>query len=116
MQSTGLEAQARALRTYCEANSLKNYIFYGDEGVSGTKANRPELDRLMTAVERGEVASVRDGRGQKAFSTKSVPDSDILGDFWVKPIANTTNTTPNPSIIEQRKRANGKVKKEILDF
>src|SRR5690606_5899425 len=36
----------------------KNYVIYSDEGISGTKANRPELDRLMCAVERGEVSSV----------------------------------------------------------
>lgn len=58
MQSTGLEAQARALKTYCDANGLNGYILYSDEGISGTKANRPELDRLMAAVGRGEVSSV----------------------------------------------------------
>lgn len=58
MQSTGLEAQARALKTYCDANDLNGYILYSDEGISGTKANRPELDRLIAAVERGEVTSV----------------------------------------------------------
>ncbi len=58
VQSTGLEAQIRALRTYCQSNGITGFEVYSDEGISGTKANRPELDRLMAAVERGEVSSV----------------------------------------------------------
>jgi DNA invertase Pin-like site-specific DNA recombinase len=58
IQTTGLEAQVRALRTYCQANGIGNFAVYSDEGISGTKANRPELDRLMAAVECGEVSSV----------------------------------------------------------
>jgi DNA invertase Pin-like site-specific DNA recombinase len=57
-QATGLEAQIRALETYCQSNSIDNFQVYSDEGISGTKANRPELDRLMIAVERGELSSV----------------------------------------------------------
>lgn len=58
VQTTGLEAQVRALKTYCQSNGIGVFEVYSDEGVSGTKANRPELDRLMAAVERGEVSSV----------------------------------------------------------
>ncbi len=58
LQSTGLEAQALALKTYCQAHHIDNHIVYADEGISGTKANRPELDRLMQAVEAGQVSSV----------------------------------------------------------
>jgi DNA invertase Pin-like site-specific DNA recombinase len=57
-QTTGLEAQIRALRTYCQANGIVNFEVYSDEGVSGTKSSRPELDRLIGAVERGEVSAV----------------------------------------------------------
>jgi DNA invertase Pin-like site-specific DNA recombinase len=57
-QTTGLEAQVRALQTYCRANGIADYVVYSDEGISGTKANRPELDRLMDAVESGEISSV----------------------------------------------------------
>ncbi|MBI2812229.1 MAG: recombinase family protein, partial [Candidatus Melainabacteria bacterium] len=31
---------------------------YADEGVSGTKASRPELDRLMAAVEANQISAV----------------------------------------------------------
>jgi DNA invertase Pin-like site-specific DNA recombinase len=57
-QATGLESQMRVLRTYCESNSLTNFEFFTDEGISGTKASRPGLDRLMAAVEAGDVSSV----------------------------------------------------------
>lgn len=57
-QSTGLESQMRVLRTYCEGNQITNYEFFSDEGISGTKSNRLGLDRLMAAVESGEISSV----------------------------------------------------------
>lgn len=57
-QSTGLESQMRVLRAYCESNQLSTYEFFSDEGISGTKASRPGLDRLMAAVENDEISSV----------------------------------------------------------
>lgn len=48
----------RVLRAYCESNQLSTYEFFSDEGISGTKASRPGLDRLMAAVENDEVSSV----------------------------------------------------------
>jgi DNA invertase Pin-like site-specific DNA recombinase len=57
-QSKGLEAQERALLSYCRANEIKDYVIFRDEGVSGTKSSRPELDRLMDLVRYGEVSSV----------------------------------------------------------
>jgi len=58
IQTTGLEAQSLALRTYCQAHGLGPYVIYSDEGISGTKAHRPELDRLMASVDAGHVSSV----------------------------------------------------------
>lgn len=58
LQTTGLEAQALSLKTYCQSHGLSKYAVYADEGISGTKASRPELDRLMAAVENGEVSAV----------------------------------------------------------
>ncbi len=57
-QSTGLESQIRVLKQYCESNRVENVEFFADEGISGTKASRPALDRLMAAVESDEVSSV----------------------------------------------------------
>ncbi len=59
LQSTGLEAQILALRNYCVVQGNFVILSYMPmKGISGTKAHRPELDRLMAAVGRGEVSSV----------------------------------------------------------
>lgn len=42
----------------CQSNSIEAVEFFTDEGISGTKASRPALDRLMTAVEQDEISSV----------------------------------------------------------
>lgn len=57
-QSTGLESQVRVLKSYCEHNQIEHVEFFTDEGISGTKASRPSLDRLMAAVENDEISSV----------------------------------------------------------
>lgn len=57
-QSTGLESQVRVLKSYCEQNQIEHVEFFTDEGISGTKASRPSLDRLMAAVENDEISSV----------------------------------------------------------
>jgi DNA invertase Pin-like site-specific DNA recombinase len=57
-QSTGMESQVRVLKQYCEQNKITEVEFFTDEGVSGTKHSRPALDRMMAAVENGEVSSV----------------------------------------------------------
>lgn len=57
-QSSGLEAQERVLKMYLEANGLDDYTIYRDEGVSGAKANRPQLDLMMTKVRALEYGGV----------------------------------------------------------
>ncbi len=57
-QSTGLESQVRILKDYCEKNDIHNYEIFMDEGISGTKSSRPALDRMISAVNSGEVSSV----------------------------------------------------------
>ncbi len=57
-QSTGLEAQVRALREYCNRNSISDYVIYEDENQSGVKQSRPALDRMMTDVREGLVDQV----------------------------------------------------------
>lgn len=58
LQQGGMESQVRVLKTYCEQNGIKNVEFYQDEGISGTKSSRPALDKMMAAVEAGEVSTV----------------------------------------------------------
>src|SRR3989344_5197354 len=57
-QVGGMESQERVLRQYCEQNGITNVEFFSDRGISGTKSSRPSLDRMMAAVENGEVSTV----------------------------------------------------------
>lgn len=57
-QSTGLESQVRILKDYCAKNDIVNYELFTDEGISGTKSSRPALDRMIAAVNNGEISSV----------------------------------------------------------
>lgn len=57
-QSKGLDAQIFALRNFCEQNKITEYELFADENQSGTKSSRPALDRMMKAVEGGEIDTV----------------------------------------------------------
>ncbi len=57
-QAKGLDAQIFALRNFCEQNKIEDYELFADENQSGTKSSRPALDRMMKAVENGEIDSV----------------------------------------------------------
>lgn len=57
-QSTGLEAQVRALRDYCSRNNVTDYVIYEDENQSGVKHSRPALDRMMNDVREGLISKV----------------------------------------------------------
>jgi DNA invertase Pin-like site-specific DNA recombinase len=46
------ETQLRELREYCERRKLEIVREYVDNGVSGTKESRPELNRLMADANR----------------------------------------------------------------
>ena len=57
-QNTGLESQLRALESYCKDNNIKNYVIYEDNGISGTKTDRPALNNLKTDCKSGKISSV----------------------------------------------------------
>ena len=57
-QTTGLEAQVRALKDYCHLNKIEDFELFTDEGISGTKSSRPALDRMMAMVRTGEASCV----------------------------------------------------------
>ena len=57
-QSTGLEAQVRALREYCNRNNVTDYLIYEDENQSGVKHSRPALDRMNKDVREGLIDKV----------------------------------------------------------
>jgi DNA invertase Pin-like site-specific DNA recombinase len=58
MQDSGLEAQERALESYCFAHAISSYQKYSDRNISGAKESRPELDRLMKSVGEGKISKV----------------------------------------------------------
>ncbi|NUM42745.1 MAG: recombinase family protein, partial [Leptospiraceae bacterium] len=58
MQGSGLEAQVRQVRQYCDLMQIKDVEIFTDENQSGAKQNRPALDRMMKAVRENEVESV----------------------------------------------------------
>lgn len=58
MQASGLDAQIRALRRYCSHHNITNYVIYEDDGISGAKASRPALDRMMKDVNDGNIGRV----------------------------------------------------------
>ena len=57
-QSSGLEAQERALREHLKSQNISNATFYKDENISGGKSSRPELDKMMNAARNGKHDSI----------------------------------------------------------
>ncbi len=58
MQSTGLEAQLLALKTFCVQQGILQYGVYFDEGVSGAKSSRPSLDLLIQDVKHKKISKI----------------------------------------------------------
>lgn len=58
IQNKGLESQERALREYCEKNSICKFRVFTDKNVSGAKSSRPALDQMMKEIEDGQVSTV----------------------------------------------------------
>jgi len=58
VDGTSLDEQIRVCRAFCEAKGWNVVAVFREEGASGAKASRPELDRLMLAVRAGEVDAV----------------------------------------------------------
>lgn len=58
LQGSGLEAQVRQVRLYCDQMGFKDVEIFTDENQSGAKQNRPALDRIMKAVRNNEVETV----------------------------------------------------------
>lgn len=46
-----IDAQTSILIKYCEDNNLHNYIVLNDAGISGTKSNRPALNKALELIE-----------------------------------------------------------------
>jgi DNA invertase Pin-like site-specific DNA recombinase len=57
-QENGLQAQTRSLLEYCKTRSITEYEVFEDFNVSGSKASRPQLDRMMKEVREGKIDTV----------------------------------------------------------
>lgn len=58
VDGTSLDSQRDRCEALCKAKGWPITEVYTDEGVSGAKASRPALDRLMAAVDAGQVDAV----------------------------------------------------------
>lgn len=57
-QEKGLEAQVRTLKGHCEREGIVDFEVFSDDGISGTKDSRPELDRMLKEVRAGRISGV----------------------------------------------------------
>ncbi len=57
-QNSGLVAQERALKEYCEQNHITGYKIFRDENQSGAKVSRPALDEMLQEVRDGKISKV----------------------------------------------------------
>ncbi len=53
-----IEAQTEMLKGYCQSKEIKNYSFYIDGGFSGSNIERPQMQRLIDDIKRGEISCV----------------------------------------------------------
>lgn len=53
-----VDAQKEQLTAYCVSKGLKTYDYYIDGGWSGSNIERPEMERLMRDVKKGEISHV----------------------------------------------------------
>lgn len=58
LQMNGLDAQEKALLSYCQIKGLAEFEVFKDSGVSGTKSNRPGLDLMLAKAKNNEFSSV----------------------------------------------------------
>lgn len=56
--SQSVDSQKLAIQKYLEAHSIKVYELYVDEGISGAKKSRPQLDNLIHDVAAGKISTV----------------------------------------------------------
>ena len=88
VEGTSLDTQREKCLAMIQAHGWELVGEYVDEGVSGAKGSRPELDRLMSACEAGEVEAVvvakldRFGRSVKHLS-RMIGELDDRGVVFV---------------------------------
>lgn len=56
--SQSFDSQEKALLEFCSQKGIEEYVVYRDEGYSGTSANRPGLDTMMSDCRSGQIGCV----------------------------------------------------------
>lgn len=106
LQSSGLEAQILSCKQYCERNGITDYLIFQDEGISGAKTSRPQLDKMMDLVRKGDISSVvtysfsRFGRST-IHLISSLEEFNRLGVSFVSVSENLETNTPIGKVIFQ---------------
>src|SRR3984957_16518535 len=98
------EMQTRELREYCERRGWKFAGEYVDEGISGTKDNRPELNRLMADAHRRCFDSVvvwRFDRFARSVShlLRALETFKVLGIEFVSLSEQVDTSTPTGKMV-----------------
>ena len=57
-ESLSIENQKKALEKYAQRNGFKNIKHFTDDGVSGTRFDRPGLNEMLREIEAGKVGTV----------------------------------------------------------
>lgn len=57
-ESNSISTQKQILEDYAKSHGFKNIVHYTDDGISGTRFDRPGFQEMITQVERGNVAVV----------------------------------------------------------
>ena len=58
LESNSITHQKQILEDYCKKNGIRNYLFFADDGISGTTFNRPDFKKMDKMIESGEIGTV----------------------------------------------------------
>ncbi len=98
------ELQLAPLRDYCQKRGLIIVGEYGDNGISGSKSNRPQLDRLLQAVRKSQIDLIvvwkldRFGRSLKQL-VMALEELSSLGVGFISYQDNLDLTTPQGRLM-----------------
>lgn len=57
-ESYSIEHQKSLFKNYAESNSLINFVFYANDGFTGTNFNRPDFQCMLSDIDKGLVSAV----------------------------------------------------------
>ncbi len=112
---TSLDEQVRRCRAYCEAQGWSVVAEYREEGVSGTKASRPQLDCLMRSARGRELDAIvvakldRWGRSMRHLCD-ALGELDDVGVRFASVAEAVDSSTPAGRLPTQRPRGHRRVR------